>query len=183
MRKNLYSEDRNDSDEFFYNSGRDEVKTKLEESGLYGTEIPELKPASKYDDEVKVTDTWIAETPIQVRVQFIENKKNTDYYPTLRYERDHGYKKTEVEKLIKMYKNEQIPHLIWMMVDRNENVLIKLIIVNLEKIISKREAKLELNINYRLTDDYLEKKNIDGQTSFLVLDNTEDYLYSYAREN
>tara|TARA_Y100001980_G_C14359060_1_gene167573 strand:- start:30 stop:575 length:546 start_codon:yes stop_codon:yes gene_type:complete len=181
MRQNSYQEDRKDSDEFFYKIGYDEIKEKIKESKLYGPEII-IKKSSEYDDNYKVNDAWINGNPSQIRIQFIENKKECDYYATIRYRRSHT--QTEIIKLIEMdEKNEPIPNLIWMLVDRENKLLLKLVIVDLESIIHKRKNKYKLNNNYRLTDDYEEKKNSDGQTSFLILKNTEDYLYSYSRKD
>ncbi len=55
--------------------------------------------------------------------------------------------------------------------------------MDLKSIIHKRKKKYILDNNYRLTDEYEEKKNKDGITSFLILKNTEYYLYSYSIKN
>jgi len=179
MRKNTYQDDRNDSDEFFYNS--EQVRELLKVSDLYGENIQQLKPAEKDDDNFKATDTWInGEFPAQIRVQFTGNKKihEEGMHPTIRYSR--LYNTTETRKLIKMYDGgEKIPHLIWIMACRKKKSIKKLIIVDLQKIFHKRKEKMELDEEYKLTNDYTEKKNRDGQTSFLVLNNEDDYIFTF----
>tara|TARA_B100000686_G_scaffold353934_1_gene461635 strand:- start:782 stop:1315 length:534 start_codon:yes stop_codon:yes gene_type:complete len=174
-RQNTYNEDRNDSDNFFYNSK--EVINIINQSELYGEPVESLEPACEEDDGCKVTDTWINNKPVQVRVQFVENKKTTNqYYPTIRYIR--RCEKTEIVKLIQMFqKGEKIPDLMWLLIQKNE--IKQLIIVDLEKIIRERTQKHKKDSKYNLTMDYQVKNNTDGQTSFLILDNEDDYLFEY----
>ena len=182
MRQNIYSEDRSDSDKYFYDNN--EIKELLSNTGIFGTITDNLKPASKEDDNNKVTDTWINGFPVQVRVQFTENMKKPveEYHPTIRYMR--LYQTTEVRKLIMMYeKKEKLPCLVWLLVDRGKRLIKKLIIVDLEKIIRSRGEKFEVDKLYKLTTDYQVIENKDNTTSFLILNNTDDYLYSYISDN
>ena len=174
-RQNTYNEDRNDSDNFFYNSK--EVINIINQSELYGS-VESLKPACEEDDNYKVTDTYINGEPVQVRVQFVENKKTSNqYYPTIRYTRKHSI--TEIGKLIQMFeKGEKIPDLMWLLIQKNE--IKQFIIVDLEKIIRERNQQYKKNSEYSLTMDYQEQENTDGQTSFLILNNEDDYLFEYS---
>jgi len=180
IRKNIYSQDRSDSDNYFYNSKK--VIEILEKSRLYGNIIQNLRPAKKFDDNEKATDTYINNIPAQIRIQFKNNKKgSSSYYPTLRYERKNPpYNETETRKLIKMYDNkEKIPHLIWMLVDKEKDKIIQCIIVDLEKIMCQRKKKYDLDNTYKLTNDYDEIKNTDNKTSFLILNKSKDYLKEF----
>ena len=66
----------------------------------------------------------------------------------------------------------------WLLIQKNE--IKQFIIVDLEKIIRERNQKYKKNSEYSLTMDYQEQENTEGQTSFLILNNEDDYLFEYS---
>ena len=128
-----YKNDRKWSDKIFYDSAKSEILKSLNLSQLFGI-VTNIEPASQEDDNNYNIDTYINKIPTQVRLQRFSEKKDDNYYPTLRYGRPYDTS-TEVRKMIKMYDsylktgNHKMPkYLLWGMIDeKNKLVEIKLI--------------------------------------------------------
>jgi len=74
-----YGDDRNKSDRLW---------KRFVKSGLCNEPIVSHRKAPEVEDNNNAIDYYINDdTPVQWRVQFIENKKSCPYFPTFRYER------------------------------------------------------------------------------------------------
>jgi len=192
-----YTSDRSKSDRITYSP---EAKKIIE--GLFGRPITIVKATDLQDMDHSI-DVFINGEPIQMRWQFLENKKTRAYWPTLRYKREHSSRpdqyKSELFKIIdNRRRDEPYPKkLIWGLVDLSQSIkIVRLVIIDLDDFVKKY-----INKEYHIWDgplggehigfpeDWTEDEhckqitlevieNKDNSSSFLVLNDVKS-VYSY----
>tara|TARA_B100001248_G_scaffold173063_1_gene131202 strand:- start:520 stop:1080 length:561 start_codon:yes stop_codon:yes gene_type:complete len=182
-----YKNDRKWSDKIFYDSAKSEILKSLNLSQLFGI-VTNIEPASQEDDNDYNIDTYINKISTQVRLQRSFEKKDNDYYPTLRYGRPYDTS-TEVRKMIKMYDsylktgNHKMPkYLLWGMIDE-KNKLVEIKLIDLRELFEDRWIAYNKDDSYRMTKDhekFVYKENNDG-TSFLIIKTDKYTKYHYER--
>ena len=180
MSMNVYLDDRKKSDKCFYETHQPEILKHIEKSNIFlDNPVIPYKPASDEDDIKNVTDTYINKRPFQLRAQFTETAKISadKMHPTLRFERPNNA--TEIIKLTQMYnKGETLPYLLWVLADIKNVSIKKLIIVDMQKLYDDKNEK-----NYKFKDKFTVKGNKDDSSSFIILDDSKFYIYSYIADN
>lgn len=140
----------------------------------YGTN--ESLQASSEEDRDNNIDYYIDGIPIQLRTQRVTNKKSKNYYPTLRYSRNHSYynsrKRSEFLKILDNKKRgtPYPKHLIWVLYDKSNSRIESLIITDIEK----------------LTNDYNNNEYAlweDSRTSTKALDNSDSVNILWVKKN
>jgi hypothetical protein len=183
---NNYNSDRQWSDEIYHGSTKKPILDLVTKSRLFG-KVEDYVPSSEEDDNINCIDTYINNTPCQLRIQRDSGKKRTKYGPTLRYSRMMG-SKTEVLKFINNYNKKKkgiigikIPkYLIWGMYNDELQKITQLDIVDIDELLNDRHKKYEKDNIYRMTKDtelYEHIDNGDG-TTFLVIKGFSVFKYS-----
>lgn len=181
-----YKKDRKWSDSIIYDESKLEFVRLLNRSNIFG-HVDNIEPANEEDDNVYNIDTYINGTPIQVRLQRVNNKKSKIYNPTIRYSRPG--EKTEYFKMriaydhyIKTGENKMPIYLLWGMIDE-KNKIVELKLINLHELFEDRKNNLNINENYKVINDsekFSYKENNDG-TSFVIIITDKYTRYHYKR--
>lgn len=164
-----YQEDKKFSDMIVMQS---DFKKILIDSGLF----LRYKLSTKKEDIENCIDLYINNIPVQYRNQLFK-LKNIEYYPTIRYKREHNIHQCRVESEYFKIKNcidnnKKYPiYLIWCLINKKTDTkldVLKLIIVDIKEIYKKPLSHFK------------EIENYDKSSSFLVLKNIP-YLMDYKK--
>jgi len=175
------------------------AKNTIKSSGLFKNPVKYDESTNEKDMNNSI-DGYINGCPVQYRFQNKLNIKGrlSNYHPTIRYKRDNS--KAEKQKLSEWFKikknreqgNEYPKYLIWGVVNEQDQVFEKFIIINIDilyenynnkeyRIIPDDENDLPDGDPNSFEPDFTvinKIDNNDGSSSFLVLD--DDYITEYT---